>query len=103
MASILGEEVTGSTTDSTTDSTDDHEEDNECCFTLTVSDAHNMDVFDTTGVFCVDPWTLEDDGADFGSSGAGQMKKESNATLEVTMFPETDWQKGLVQEVIPSS
>lgn len=95
MASILGEEVT--------DSIDDHKADSECCFTLTVSDAHNMDVFDTTGMFCVDPWTLEGDGADLDSSGAGPMKADSNATLEVTMFPEMEWQKGLVQEVIPSS
>ena len=104
IVSSLGEAASdivnnGTNTTARDDGIDDANPGKECCFTLTVSDSHNVEVFDKTGRFCVGPWTPEGD----SGRGAESARAKSNATIKVTMFPEAEWVKGQAQEVSLSS
>lgn len=72
-----------------------------CCFKLSVFDAHNPDVRDTSGKFCLEPTamvvesspTAEGENVDLGSAG------KLGAKLEVVKFPPSQWEIGTAQEV----
>ena len=90
-----------------------------CCFTFAVSDAHDTEIVDESGTFCVattvtttTPTTgssgegggsgSDGNGEDSGSSGGeGGAPRSRNITLQVTGSPELEWEKGTVQEVRP--
>ncbi|CAM9278282.1 unnamed protein product, partial [Hapterophycus canaliculatus] len=84
-----------SDTDSATNTTS-----RSCCFRLSVFDARNPDVKDTSGEFCIEPtggaassFLGDGESDDLGSVG------ELGAKVEVVKFPVNQWEIGTAQEI----
>eukprot|EP00904_Undaria_pinnatifida_P002208 jgi/Undpi1/11989/HiC_scaffold_4.g01688.m1 len=83
-------------------------EGDDCCFTLVVADAHDTELVDESGVFCVATTTaaaaaapttsLGEGGGEDDGGQSGELRSR-NITLSVIKAPELEWEKGMVQEI----